>query len=433
MPRFTSYPPANRFDRVTGETRQIEWLEKVDPAQPVSIYVHIPFCRRLCYFCACRTQGTRTLAPVASYVATLITEIEAVRRRLPAGVKMARLHLGGGTPTLLDEDLMNQLCEAVFSRFAPSSDFEFSVEIDPTEASNAIFDTLADWRLGRASIGIQDFEPNVQKTIGRIQSFGETQSAVFRLRGFGIHSVNFDLVYGLPHQTRASLLATLENALSLQPDRLALYGYAHVPQVSKRQVLIPTEALPDTHARHDLAETARARLLDAGYEAIGIDHFARAEDSLATAAKSGQLRRNFQGYTDDPCHTLIGFGASAISEFPQGYAQNAVATASYTERVAAGGLAGHRGYAMTNRDSMVADLVQGLMCYGQVDTTTLAERHPEYADAGRKIVASLAEAFPDAVEISGTGLSIRDDARSLTRVIASAATEDGVGTGSLAI
>ena len=253
VPRFTSYPPANRFGRDTGQRHQARWLAAVDPATPVSIYVHIPFCRRLCYFCACRTQGTQTLAPVASYIDTLIAEIEAVRRTLPDGMKMARLHLGGGTPTLLDAELMNRLCEAVFSRFAATQDFEFSVEIDPTEASNEILDTLADWRLGRASIGIQDFTPVVQKTIGRLQSFEETESAVLRLRAFGIESVNFDLVYGLPHQTPAGLADTLDRVLSLTPDRLALYGYAHVPQVSKRQVLIPSETLPDVHARHDLS------------------------------------------------------------------------------------------------------------------------------------------------------------------------------------
>ena len=220
------------------------------------------------------------------------------------------------------------------------------------------------------------------------------------------------------------LADTLDRVLSLTPDRLALYGYAHVPQVSKRQVLIPSETLPDVHARHDLSEAARDRLLGAGFESIGIDHFARPGDSLARAAREGRLRRNFQGYTDDPCPTLIGFGASAISEFPQGYAQNAVATAGYAARVAAGGLAGHRGYAMNARDRMVADLVQGLMCYGRIDTGGLAESHPGLKNTARAIAA---------VETDASGLRIRDEARSLTRVIASAATRDGLETGSLAI
>ncbi|MCG6883375.1 MAG: oxygen-independent coproporphyrinogen III oxidase [Silicimonas sp.] len=433
VPRFTSYPPANRFELDTGRRYQADWLTTLPADKAVSLYVHIPFCRRLCYFCACRTQGTQTLAPVAAYVGTLIAEIQAVKRLLPPTIGMARLHFGGGTPTLLDTELMNRLCEAIFSTFAPSPDFEFSVEIDPTEASDSVLDTLGAWRLGRASIGVQDFEPRVQKAIGRVQSFEQTKSVVDRLRGLGVDSINFDLVYGLPFQTRESLNETLQDVLSLAPDRLALYGYAHVPHMSKRQVLIPSEDLPDTRGRFSLAELARERLMADGYSAIGIDHFGLPNDSLAKAAAEGRLRRNFQGYTDDPCRTLIGFGASAISEFAQGYVQNAVATAGYAGRIANGVLAGHRGYAMSVRDHMVSDLVQGLMCYGRIDTEALAAAHPKMADEARIICAYIATEFSDAVKVSATGLEIREDARSLTRVIASTATQDGVETGSLAI
>ncbi len=433
VPRFTSYPPANRFELDTGRRHQDEWLREIDGEKPVSLYVHIPFCKRLCYFCACRTQGTRTLKPVASYIETLIAEIRAVRAVLPKGLKMGRLHFGGGTPTILDVELMNRLCEALFTQFEAAPEFEFSVEIDPTEASEDVLHTLADWRMGRASIGIQDFEPRVQTTIGREQSFEQTKSVVDRLRGLGVASVNFDLVYGLPHQTEKSLSATLEKVLTLQPDRLALYGYAHVPQMSKRQVMISEDDLPGARARFRLARLARERFLAEGLYPIGIDHFGTAEDSLTRAAQEGHLRRNFQGYTDDPCTTLIGLGASAISELPGGYVQNAVATAGYVERVHAGGLAGHRGYQMTPEDRMLYDLVQGLMCFGRVDVADMKRRHPAQTARIENAVLGLGFRYPDAVDISSGSLAIRPEAISLTRVLASAAVSEQEGVGSLAI
>ncbi len=433
VPRFTSYPPANRFDADAGHRHQEEWLERVGADKPVSIYVHIPFCRRICYFCACRTQGTSTLKPVEAYVTTLIDELQNVRERLPKGIKMARLHFGGGTPTILNTELVNRLCEAVYTRFEPAEDFEFSVEIDPTEAAEATLDTLADWRLGRASIGIQDFAPPVQDVIGRLQSYEQTRHVVDYLRKLGVASLNFDLVYGLPKQTEASLIRTLDHVLALNPDRLALYGYAHVPHMSKRQVMIPEEELLDARTRFRLASMAREKLTGSGLVPIGIDHFATAEDSLTRAANEGALRRNFQGYTDDPCETLIGFGASAISHLPGGYVQNAVATAAYAERIQTGGLAGHRGYSMHSIDWMMSDLVQDIMCRGGFDGDKLKTRHPLFARQIEAIETSLKEQFPDALDVTGETIAIRPEAASLARIIASAAVSEKSSQGSLAI
>ena len=433
VPRFTSYPPANRFELDKGRRQQGAWLDRVRDDMPVSIYLHIPFCRRLCYFCACRTQGIKTLKPVRGYIETLIAEIQAVRQRLPEGLKMARLHFGGGTPTLLSTELMNRLCDSVFSSFEAAPEFEFSVEIDPTEATDAILETLADWRLGRASIGVQDFTPEVQETIGRLQSFEQTQRVVNRLRDLDVASVNFDLVYGLPKQTESSLMTTLDHVLSLAPDRLALYGYAHVPQMSKRQILIPEDELPDARARFHLATVAREKLTAQGLVPIGIDHFAEASDSLTHAARRGHLRRNFQGYTDDPCQTLIGFGASAISDLPGGYVQNAVATAAYVDRITTDGLAGHRGYEMTASDRMMADLVQDLMCRGGFDISALKTGHPAQADQIESILKTLTAAFPDALDIKPDWLTIRPEVASLARIIASVAVSERTTIGSLAI
>lgn len=433
VPRFTSYPPANRFELETGSRHQGDWLGDVREGSAVSLYVHIPFCKRLCYFCACRTQGTQTLKPVASYIDTLVKEIRTVRARLPENIGMARLHFGGGTPTILNAELMNRLCDALFTQFATVQGFEFSVEIDPTEACDEVLHTLADWRLGRASIGIQDFEPKVQAAIGREQSFEQTRSVVVRLREMGIESINFDLVYGLPHQTGKSLASTLDKVLTLKPDRLALYGYAHVPHMSKRQVMISSDHLPGPRARYRLAKLARERLTAEGLYPIGIDHFGTETDGLTRAVKAGRLRRNFQGYTDDPCATLIGFGASAISELPSGYVQNAVATAGYTERVRTSGLAGHKGYAMTPEDRMLADLVQSLMCYGALDITRLKSRYSDMESEIDTVIRRIGARFPKALEIDVDHVLIRPEAASLARIIASAASSEPTETGSLAI
>lgn len=380
VPRYTSYPPANRFAQGIGARFQKDWLAQVDPAAGISVYVHIPFCRRLCWFCACRTQGTKTLSPVAAYVEDLLLEIEAYCAALPNGVKMRRLHLGGGTPTLLSAKLMQRLLDRIFDRFDQTGDFEFSVEIDPTEAKAEVLSILAARKMTRASVGVQDFTPKVQQAIGRKQSFAQTQDVIDTLRINGVQSLNVDVLYGLPFQNAQSIVDTLDRTVSLRPDRLAMYGYAHVPHVSKRQVMIPQDALPNPEQRYLLASLAKNRLVTQGYETLGIDHFALPTDSLAIAAKNGTMMRNFQGYTDDPCVTLIGLGASAISKFPQGYVQNAVSTSAYAERVRAQGLAGHKGVALTPEDHFISALIKDVMCNGAIHKDYLTFAYPDFTD-----------------------------------------------------
>jgi len=343
VPRYTSYPPANHFSPDVGGQNQRMWIAAIPEGQDISVYIHIPFCARLCWFCACRTQGTKTLAPVENYVQSLIVELAQLRDTLPANVGMSRLHLGGGTPTILPADIMARLLTAVFGTFDPSSDFEFSVEIDPTEADESVLQTLVDFGMNRASIGVQDFAPAVQNAIGRIQTFEQTRNVVTWLRGAKVRSLNVDLLYGLPLQTSQTFATTIRQVMALYPDRLAIYGYAHVPWMSKRQVMINADDLPDPVTRLQLSEQAKTAFVEKGFLPIGIDHFARPTDSLAIAARAGKLRRNFQGYTDDPSGTLIGLGASAISRFAQGYVQNAVSTSAYQGRIGVVGLAGAKG------------------------------------------------------------------------------------------
>ncbi|MEM9580020.1 MAG: oxygen-independent coproporphyrinogen III oxidase [Pseudomonadota bacterium] len=419
MPRYTSYPPANHFQNGAGQRHQIEWLTAVPQGADVSVYVHIPFCKRLCWFCACRTQGTKTLRPVNDYVDVLRKEIADVRAHMAPGIRMARLHLGGGTPTILTPDVMGLLLDTLFEAFPKGEDFEFSVEIDPTEASDELLTLLVDRGMNRGSIGVQDFAPNVQQAIGRLQTLEQTEHVIQYLRDRGVPSLNLDLLYGLPQQTMDSFQATLGKVVAMRPDRLAIYGYAHVPWMSKRQVMIKSDELPGGVMRYDLATMARAAFTEAGYTAVGIDHFALPTDSLAKADAAGQLRRNFQGYTDDQSDTLIGFGASAISRFGQGYVQNAAATSAYVERVQQSVPAGHRGYEMHDMDHLIAQIVEDLLCRFSFNTAALNDAFPMHVDTIKQISVSLMKAFPDVFFIDEGGLSIREFARPLVRIIAS--------------
>ncbi|MCC6006991.1 MAG: coproporphyrinogen dehydrogenase, partial [Rhodobacteraceae bacterium] len=298
VPRYTSYPAANHFTGDFGDGPLRGWLSEVPDHAEISLYVHVPFCRRLCWFCACRTQGTSAEAPLRAYLATLKTEIAMLRRTLPRNVRLSRLHWGGGTPTILDAGMLQELSGALFEAFALAPGAEFSVEIDPNEIDAPRLDALVSAGMTRASIGVQDFDPDIQKVIGRIQSFEVTRDVVTELRARGIRSLNADILYGLPHQDVRRITASTQKLIELAPDRVALYGYAHVPWMARRQAMIPGEALPDPRSRLGLFDTARRLFMWADYAEIGIDHFARAGAGLEVAARPGQLRRNFQGYTD---------------------------------------------------------------------------------------------------------------------------------------
>lgn len=420
VPRYTSYPTAPVFSSKTDAAFQHAALAGLDPAQPVSVYIHIPFCERLCWFCACRTQGTKTLSPVESYLDSLEAELAIVRGTVPVGLRMGQLHWGGGTPTILPPSMIHRLAEAVKRVFPPTEDCEFSVEIDPTMVDRDKITALAEQGMNRASIGIQDFDPVVQAAIGREQPFDATRACIDDLRAAGVTSLNTDLVYGLPHQSSARQADTVAKVLTLEPDRVALFGYAHVPWMSKRQKLIDEAALPDDRARHALARLAGARFEAAGMTPIGIDHFAKADDGLARALFGGRLRRNFQGYTADDCSTLIGLGASSISRLPGGYVQNAPATAAYSQRVGAGILAGSKGHVLTEDDRLRGRAIEMLMCDFQIDRAAL---YQEFGTAASKLDPThsrVATQYRDYVVVDEGTLSIQPNGKPLTRIIASA-------------
>ncbi|MBC7138081.1 MAG: oxygen-independent coproporphyrinogen III oxidase [Defluviimonas sp.] len=418
VPRYTSYPTAPHFSASVGPDRFNDWIEAIPAGSSISLYMHVPFCRRLCWFCACRTQGTRSDEPVRAYADVLLAELALLKRRLAPGVTLSRLHWGGGTPTLMPADMMARVANAVFEAVPMGPGAEFSVEIDPNEIDAARLDALAAAGMNRASIGVQDFDPEIQKIIGREQSHDMTRRAVEMIRDRGVASLNADILYGLPHQTPARIAQSVQMLLSLSPDRVALYGYAHVPWMARRQQMIPSEALPTPEERLDLFETAREMFVREGYSEIGIDHFARPHDGLARAARAGTLRRNFQGYTDDLAPVLVGMGASSISRFPQGFAQNASSTSDHIRAVRDGSFSTHRGHVFSGEDLLRARMIEAVMCDFHIDAGEMIRDTGATPAQLTALFGAAQRAFGDMVEVTPAGLSIPERARPLTRMIA---------------
>ncbi len=391
-PRYTSYPTAVHFDASVGPDQSGAWIADLPEDAALSLYVHIPFCGALCWYCGCATTVVNTPGPIAGYLEALDAEIGAVADLLGSRRRVTHLHWGGGSPNSLQPDQIRALAGRLRSRFDLAEEAEFAVEIDPRFMDAARADAFARAGVNRVSIGVQDFSPEVQAAINRQQSFDTTRQVVEHLRRAGIGALNIDLVYGLPHQTEARLADTLDQALALQPDRLAVFGYAHLPQRIRHQRLIPEDALPGFEARLRLAELATRRLVEAGYARIGLDHFARPDDALARAP----AQRNFQGYTTDRADALIGLGASAISRLPQGYAQNAAGVADYRARVTAGGRATARGVALSDDDHLRAHVIERLMC----DLTySEADLHRHFGGRARSLAGIVAGM--DDLEVEG--------------------------------
>ena len=417
VPRYTSYPTAPQFAGGVGPAEFTRWIEEIPQGATISLYLHVPFCRRLCWFCACRTQGTSSDLPVIAYVKTLQAELALLAQHLPKGVRLSRLHWGGGTPTLMGPGLIRDLAGSILQVAPLAPGAEFSVEIDPNEVDAPRLDALAAAGMNRASIGVQDFDPEIQKTIGREQSFALTRDVVEMIRARGITSLNADILFGLPHQTGPRIAESVQKLLSFSPDRVALYGYAHVPWMSRRQQMIPAEAMPTPQDRLHLFEVAQQLFLADGYQAIGIDHFAKPSDGLAAAARSGHLRRNFQGYTDDSAPILVGLGASSISRFPQGYAQNAAGTADHTKAIRAGRFSTHRGHVFAGQDLLRGRIIEALMSDFRVNRAELASFGTAMVEVDAMLFR-VAQAFPGMVKLDETGLAILDRAQPLARVIA---------------
>jgi oxygen-independent coproporphyrinogen-3 oxidase len=421
VPRYTSYPTAPHFSDKVGEADMRGWLAGLSSDERLSLYLHVPFCRQMCWYCGCNMKLAARREPVSAYAGRLVEEIHLVADALPGRHTVSHIHWGGGTPTALAPEDFAFLDRALRERFDIAPDAEIAVETDPRTLSLDTVKALQAMGCNRASLGVQEFDETVQRAINRVQPFETVERVTGWLRGHGVAAINFDLMYGLPHQTMAMLAETVRRAVSLRPDRIALFGYAHVPWMAKNQRMIEDAALPDAMARFEMSEAAGDLIESLGYCRIGIDHFALPEDSLARAARSGRLRRNFQGYTADDASALIGFGASAISALPLGYAQNIVETGAYQRAVGEGRLPVAKGIRLDSDDELRRAIIERLMCDFSADMPEICTRYTAPPDGFGASFERLGPLVADGlVAIDGSRVTIPPEGRALTRVVAAA-------------
>lgn len=374
-PRYTSYPTAVQFTPEVSEATYRGWLAALPTDEAVSVYLHIPFCARLCWYCGCNTRAVNQHAPIRDYVNLLMREMHMLGEALPGRLPAKAVHLGGGTPNMLSVDELAIIFDGLRHTFHLEDGAEIAAELDPAVLSGEWIAAAARQGLNRASLGVQNLDPKVQAAVNRRESFEEIADCVEALRAAGVASVNLDLMYGLPHQTTRNTLATIEAILPLRPERLALFGYAHVPWMKVHQQLIDEAALPGPAERLEQSHAAAERLTAEGYVQIGLDHFALPQDELAVAASAGTLRRNFQGYTTDAAQTLLGLGASAIGTTPAGYVQNIAQELGWRHAVTDGRLPIARGVALSDEDRFRGEIIERLMCDFAVDLAGVCERH----------------------------------------------------------
>ena len=416
VPRYTSYPTAPHFKPdVTAET-YASWLAGLALDKPVSLYLHVPFCAELCLYCGCNMAVTRSYKAVAAYVDCLEREIELVTKRLPGRLDVSHIHWGGGTPTILSPEDLGRITNR------PERGLRRSIRRGDCGRDRSENHHLGSCR-GSRGLGAQPgqswgagFRSTGSGNHQRIQSFEQTARVATWLHQAGVRGLNLDLMYGLPFQTSKSVTRSVDLALRLEPDRIALFGYAHVPWMKRHQALLPEEALPDAVARVEQREAASAAILKAGYVQIGIDHFAKPDDPMALRQKDGRLHRNFQGYTTDGATALIGFGTSAIGSLPQGYVQNAPTTVAYREAVMSGRLPTVRGVALTDEDRLRRGIIERLMCDFSVDLDEIASEFRWDASDFRSEIEAIDDMAEDGLVIrDGLTLTIPDDSRTLVR------------------
>ncbi|WFU41966.1 oxygen-independent coproporphyrinogen III oxidase [Bradyrhizobium sp. CB82] len=421
LPRYTSYPTAPHFSPAVGAEAYGQWLAELPASVNASLYLHVPFCRKMCWYCGCHTQIARRDDLISAYQRTLRREVGLVADTIGRRIKVAHIHFGGGTPTIMAPEAFTELMASIRQAYFVLPSAEIAIEIDPRTQTQEMTDALALAGVNRASLGVQSFDPRVQLAINRVQSFEQTAAVTRNLRRAGIKGVNFDLIYGLPHQTIASCLDTVRRSLELAPDRFSVFGYAHVPAFKKHQRKIDEAVLPDGLARNDQACAIANALKGAGYVQIGLDHFARPDDAMALAFGNKTLRRNFQGYTTDVSDVLLGFGASAIGHLPQGYVQNEVSIVGYAKAIEAGRLATVKGYALTGDDRLRADIIERIMCDYGADLGAICARHGARADAMLQSAPRLKTLISDGVvRLDGDQLAIARGSRFLVRSVAAA-------------
>ncbi len=367
-PRYTSYPTAPEWTDAFGPERYAEHLARADAdAGPLSVYVHLPFCREMCRFCGCNVIATHDRTRADAYLDVLAKEVALVAARLPHRRSVSQLHWGGGTPTFLDEEQLER-CHAILAEhFQFTPDAEKAVEIDPAITTKSQVTALARLGFNRISMGVQDFDARVQEVVGRIQGEKETSDLVRHARDLGFRGVNLDLIYGLPYQTPDTWKRTLDRIVAIHPDRLAVFGFAYVPWAKPHQRLLPQEALPKTQQRVELFLLAVEAFTRAGYRLIGLDHFALETDEMSHAQDGGTLTRNFQGYTVRPAADTVAFGMTSISDLGGAYAQNAHKLKDWGDKIEAGILPVERGASVTADDVLRRFAINRVMCLLRLD------------------------------------------------------------------
>jgi oxygen-independent coproporphyrinogen-3 oxidase len=421
VPRYTSYPTAPHFGPSVGVSTYASWLEDLPKSRTISLYLHVPFCEKLCLYCGCHTKAVRQPEPIEAYAERLAQEIDLVAART-GWRRVVHLHWGGGTPSILGPERLRKIVAQLDVCFDLTELCEHAIELDPRHVTKALASALAYIGVSRVSLGVQDFAPHVQQTIGRIQPFATVERAVAVLRDVGIDQINIDLMYGLPNQSVQDVRRTVILAHGLKPQRFAVFGYAHVPWFKPHQRLIDETSLPEPTARIAQAEIAHETLTALGYEPIGLDHYAGPRDSLTTVARAGRLHRNFQGYTTDDADALVGVGTSAIGRLPQGLVQNVSDTGNYSRAIVSGHFATARGIAFSDDDRMRGRIIEELMCNLACDLDQVAG---EFSDQGRNSFEREIEALTPfvakgLVRIDGGHVAVNEEGRPYLRLIAAA-------------
>ncbi|PWB81365.1 MAG: oxygen-independent coproporphyrinogen III oxidase [Methylocystaceae bacterium] len=420
VPRYTSYPTAPHFSAEIGAKEAGEWLAELSPSAGLSLYLHVPFCPAICTYCGCHTKALRQDAPLTAYKETLLREIELVSAATRAR-HVRSIHWGGGTPSMLGPSRFREVARTLGEYFDLDADVEHAIELDPRLVDEALVEALLESGVNRVSLGVQDFNPHVQKASGRDQPYEAVERCVALLRSGGLSAINFDLMYGLPQQSVDDVIRTARLAAGLAPSRLAVFGYAHVPWFAVHQRLIDSAALAGANERLAQAAAVRETLESEGFEAIGLDHFSRPHDMLAVAARAGRLHRNFQGYTTDDADALIGLGVSSIGRLPQGYLGNIGDTGNWRRAIEAERLPISRGLAFSGEDVVRGEIIERLMCDFAVDFGAVAKAHFYREDAFDDAKPRLAPLIDEGLaELNGRRLAITDYGRPFVRLAAAA-------------
>lgn len=420
-PRYTSYPTAAQFTPAVGAGDWATWLRRIPGDEAVSLYLHLPFCKRLCWYCGCNTRAVNRAGVISSYVDLLLREADLVLAEVVRPLRVGSIHLGGGTPNMLSPHDLERLFKGLAARFDLGDCFEIAAELDPEVLTQDWVEAAGRVGLSRASLGVQDLSPRVQAAVNRPERFETIRRAAQALRAQGVASLNLDLMYGLPLQTVENVVTTLGQVTTLRPDRIALFGYAHVPWMKPHQRLINDADLPDAEARFVQSQAARRYLVAKGWQAVGLDHFALPHDGLAAADREGRLHRNFQGYTTDAAPVLIGLGASSISRTPAGFVQNHAQERAWRQAVEAGDLPVARGVALSPQAAFVGEIIERLMCDFVVDVGPIARRRGrdlgEVARACTLLQPFVADGL---VRLDGTVVAVTTEGQPFVRAVCAA-------------